>query len=137
MQIGIPCTVFERDASIEERPRDWNFGIYWAQSPLNECLPHDLRSKIFTAQVDDVEPAADTYLPVYNGETGEEMKKLPAPYYLRLRRREFSKVLEDGIDVHVRYSIRRCCNLIRGPRSSLPWGPTDTREALASVEQGC
>lgn len=120
-QMGIPCTVFEKDASIDERTRDWDFGIYWAQSPLNDCLPNDLRSEIFNAQVDDVKPSADTYLPAYNGETGEELKKIPAPYYLRLRRRDLSKVLGSGIDIRVSL-FTRCflTYLAQTPSSILP-----------------
>lgn len=27
-------TVYEQDSALNSRPRDWDFGIYWAQVPL-------------------------------------------------------------------------------------------------------
>lgn len=63
-----------------------------------------MKSKIITAQVDNIAPKADAHLPVYNGATGELMHKVPTPYYLRLRRREFARVLGDGIDIQVNFS---------------------------------
>ncbi|EOD51719.1 putative fad binding domain-containing protein [Neofusicoccum parvum UCRNP2] len=96
---GIACTVFEQDASLDARSRDWDFGIYWAQMPLEACLPQDVRDRIATAQVDNVAPAPDAFFPVFNGATGEMIKRVPTPYYLRLRRREFSRVMGSGIDI--------------------------------------
>ncbi|KUI59238.1 6-hydroxynicotinate 3-monooxygenase [Cytospora mali] len=101
---GIPCTVFEQDASLDERSRDWDFGIYWSQIPLNECLPENVQSKIITAQVDNIVPTEDAFLPIFHGGTGELMHKIPTPYYLRLRRREFARIL--GTDLDIRYSKR-------------------------------
>ncbi|ROV90639.1 hypothetical protein VMCG_10041 [Cytospora schulzeri] len=101
---GIPCTVFEQDASLDERSRDWDFGIYWSQTPLKDCLPEDVQCKIITAQVDNIMPKADAYLPAFHGETGELIHKIPTPYYLRLRRKEFARVLGNGIDI--RYGRR-------------------------------
>lgn len=93
--------MFEQDTSLDERPRDWDFGIYWAQSPLNGCLPDDICKRLITAQVDNIEPAPDTFLPLFNSQTGELIHRVPTPHYLRLRRRELSRVLADGIDIRV------------------------------------
>ncbi|KAK7052878.1 hypothetical protein VNI00_004198 [Paramarasmius palmivorus] len=41
-KLGIPYTVFEQDAALDARPRDWDFGIYWAQTPLADCLPPEI-----------------------------------------------------------------------------------------------
>ncbi|KUI64402.1 FAD-dependent urate hydroxylase [Cytospora mali] len=101
---GIHCTVFEQDSSLDERSRDWDFGIYWSQTPLNECLPENVQSKIITAQVDNIVPTEDAFLPIFHGATGELMHKIPTPYYLRLRRREFARIL--GTDLDIRYSKR-------------------------------
>lgn len=101
---GIPCTVFEQDASLDERSRDWNFGIYWSQTPLSECLPEEVQNKVMTAQVDNIVPKADAYLPAFNGEIGDLIHKIPTPHYLRLRRKEFVRVLGEGIDIQ--YSKR-------------------------------
>lgn len=47
-------------------------------------------------------PKADAYLPAFNGETGDLIHKIPTPHYLRLRRKEFVRVLGEGIDIQVR-----------------------------------
>ncbi|KAH7055897.1 hypothetical protein B0J12DRAFT_435785 [Macrophomina phaseolina] len=104
LKAGIPCTVFEQDASLDARTHDWDFGIYWAQTPLGACLPPDVRARIVAAQVDNVAPSADAHLATFNAETGELMRRVPAPYYLRLRRREFARVMGGGIDI--RYGKR-------------------------------
>ncbi|KAI9879127.1 MAG: hypothetical protein M1830_009514 [Pleopsidium flavum] len=103
-KLGIPCTVFEQDATPHARQRDWNFGIYWAQTPLGQCLPDEINCVIETAQVDSHTPAADDIMPIYNGDTGLLLKAVPAPYSLRLQRRKFLKLISTGIDI--RYGRR-------------------------------
>ncbi|KAF2087053.1 FAD/NAD(P)-binding domain-containing protein, partial [Saccharata proteae CBS 121410] len=101
---GVSCTVFEQSASPTARPRDWNFGIYWAQSPLSECLPKSITDKLPEAQIDDHIPSADDTLQVRNGLTGELMKEVPTPFNLRLRRKKFIELISEGIDI--RYGKR-------------------------------
>ena len=40
-------------------------------------------------------------MPIYNGQSGELMKKIPAPYNIRLHRRKFLKLISTGIDIRV------------------------------------
>lgn len=68
---------------------------------MNDCLPEDVQSRIITAQVDNIIPSEDAYLPSFHGGTGELIHKTPTPYYLRLRRKEFARVLGDGLDIQV------------------------------------
>lgn len=89
---------------------------------MNECLPDDVQSKIITAQVDNIAPRADYYLPYYHGGTGELVHKIPTPNYLRLRRKEFARVLGYGLDIRV--------NL---PRSYPVVYPSRPLEAVSSV----
>ncbi|KAK0668363.1 hypothetical protein QBC41DRAFT_226336 [Cercophora samala] len=97
---GIPAAVFEQDTSPTSRHRDWNFGIYWAQSRLEECLPPDLHDLVKRTQTDPAyEPSPDEKLNVFNGHTGELMNNLPAPYSMRIRRRPWLELLKTGIDV--------------------------------------
>ncbi|ESK85483.1 fad binding domain-containing protein [Moniliophthora roreri MCA 2997] len=103
-KLNIPYAIFEQDPAFDSRPRDWDFGIYWAQSPLLQCLPEDITyRKVVATQVDDLEPTEDFFMPIYDLSTGEEMIKIPIPYAMRLRRREFIRLLkEEGIlDVQV------------------------------------
>lgn len=96
---GIAYTIFEQDATPHARPRDWNYGIYWAQSHLDECLPPDLMAQVPSCQVDSHVPTENDYMPIFNGETGETIVDLPAPYSLRLKRRKFLKLISTGLDI--------------------------------------
>ena len=116
-------TVFEQDASLDARPRDWDFGIYWAQVPLvrcrsggvdihakvvaqAECLPEDLQKDVEKCQVDDHIAGPDEQMPVFNALTEEKLVDLPIPYNLRLRRKKLLQLLSRGIAVQA-----RCCLL--------------------------
>jgi hypothetical protein len=97
---NIPAVVFEKSPTRTSRPRDWNFGIYWAQSRLEECLPPSIMAELATAQTDiNNKPSAETVLPVFDGITGELMSPLPAPWAVRYRRRGMLEVMERGVDV--------------------------------------
>jgi len=102
-QLGIPYTVFEQDAAIDARPRDWSFGVYWAQSRLGECLPEGIDERFLreNVQVDDYMAKEDFVLPFFNGGTGELMKNIPTPFSTRLQRRKFLKVLSQDMDIKV------------------------------------
>ncbi|KAJ4392256.1 hypothetical protein N0V93_005881 [Gnomoniopsis smithogilvyi] len=95
----ILCTVFEQDARIDARPRDWDFGIYWAQSPLANVLPSDLLAQVPDAQVDNHVPDDTDYIPIYNGATAARMSTIPAPQTLRLGRRRFVEVIGKGVNI--------------------------------------
>ncbi|KAL2257536.1 hypothetical protein VTK26DRAFT_9515 [Humicola hyalothermophila] len=85
---GINVTVFEQDESAAARPRDWNFGLYWAQSRLEECLAPEQNALLDTVQTDpSFRRRKDFLLPVFNGLTGELMKEIPAPETFRLWRK--------------------------------------------------
>jgi hypothetical protein len=101
----VPCTVFEQDPYAGARPRDWNYGIYWAQSHLAECLPQELISQLQSVQVDSHTPSESDFLPIFNFETGEPLIKVPAPYTYRLQRRKFLNLISTGVDIQVRNSL--------------------------------
>lgn len=106
-QAGISCTVFEQDTSLLQRPRDWNFGIYWAQSRLDECLTDDLKALVETVQTDPTyKPSESSVMPVHNGETGELLKNLPAPWSLRLKRKKWLEMISKDVDIKVCSSIQ-------------------------------
>ena len=111
LQENIPCTVFEQDPSPTARPRDWNYGVYWAQSGLSECLPPELLDQLVACQVDHHTPAASDILPGFNGKTGERLVDVPAPYSLRLKRRKFLQLISTDLDIQV------CLPLNPSPRS--------------------
>ena len=100
--LGIKCTVFERENYLNERSRDWSFGLYWAQSWLRECLPDALHGRLSAAQVDPTRaPSASDNLRLLNGKTAEEFTRVPTPNVYRLRRSQFRVLLAEGIDIQV------------------------------------
>lgn len=100
--LGIKFTIFEREHYLNERPRDWSFGIYWAQSSLLECLPKSLLGRLNTAQVDPSRTSTpDDYMRLINGKTAEELSRVPTPNVYRLRRSKFRALSAEGIDVQV------------------------------------
>ena len=100
--MGIKCTVFDRELYLNERGRDWSFGIYWAQEPLAECLPATNMARMPSAYVDEHRQSKpDEYMPLFNSATGEELIRMPTPNSLRLQRLKFRSVLAEGIDIQV------------------------------------
>lgn len=69
--------------------------------PLDECLSDELARLVETTQVDSYISSADDFMPIYNGESGELMKSVPAPYNIRLQRRKFLRLISTGIDIQV------------------------------------
>lgn len=107
-QAGITATVFEKDESPTARPRDWNFGIYWAQSRLAEIISAELNAQLDSVQTDPSHVRSpDSIVPIYHGVTGELLKALPAPYSIRLQRRAWLDLIRK--DVHVQVSFHLPC----------------------------
>ena len=63
-----------------------------------------MRARVVNVQTDPRHrPSEDTVMPIYNGQTGEHMKDLPAPFSIRLHRRRWLKMLSDGVNIKVGY----------------------------------
>ena len=101
-QLGIKCTVFEREKYINERRRDWNFGIYHAQAPLEECLPDHLKRRLVSASVNPSrEPSENDKFTMVNAQTGDLLMQMPTPKVLRLARSKFRALAAEGLDIQV------------------------------------
>ncbi|KAH8885302.1 FAD/NAD(P)-binding domain-containing protein [Thozetella sp. PMI_491] len=97
---GIKPVLFEKDKSLDARPRDWDYGVYWAADLLPALLPpHIDTEKILTAQTDHIRPSPDSKIMAYRSDTGALLAALPIPNSLRLRKREFCRVLDEGLDI--------------------------------------
>ena len=100
--LRIPCTVYERESHLNARSRNWNYGIYWAQAPLAECLPQNLQDSLWKAQVDPNRPPSDKdSLQILNAETGAVLARPPTPNVYRLNRNRFREMAIEGIEVKV------------------------------------
>ncbi|RYP19110.1 hypothetical protein DL765_003526 [Monosporascus sp. GIB2] len=131
---GMNVTVFEQATSLFERPRDWNFGIYWAQSPLAECLPDELSAQVEDTQVDERKPSPDDKLRIFNGQSGELLKDIPVPNYLRLAKRRFCQMLTQGLDI--RWGRRLVAVSSDGRRATATFedGSSETADLLVGGE---
>ncbi|CAD6593135.1 MAG: hypothetical protein ASARMPREDX12_006858 [Alectoria sarmentosa] len=99
-KLGIKCTAFERESYLNQRSRDWSFGIYWAHGPLGECLPEAIRAQLNTATVDPSRtPSPEDFIRMVNGETAEELFRVPMPNVIRLKRSSFRALLAEGLNV--------------------------------------
>ena len=100
--LGISCTVYEREEYLNTRARNWSFGIYWAQSPLAECLPTNIQEALKKAQVDPTHTPDDKdTLLLLRAETGETLMRVPTPFNIRYNRSKFRKTISEGLDIHV------------------------------------
>lgn len=98
---GFEVTVFERDASIDARPRDWTILIHWGMSTLIELLPEhiakNLPKSFCNPHLDFNE--WDESVAGYNGVTGDLLFSNPTPGSRRVSRHRFRKVLVEGLDI--------------------------------------
>ncbi|KAJ0358587.1 hypothetical protein COL154_008980 [Colletotrichum chrysophilum] len=98
---GFEVTVFERDASIDARPRDWTILIHWGMSTLTEMLPDHIVKNFPKAycnphlQFDDW----DESVLGYNALTGEVLFRNSTPGARRVSRRRFREVLAEDLDI--------------------------------------
>ncbi|KAM3414140.1 putative monooxygenase [Cercospora zeina] len=131
---GARVTVYEQDASLDARPRDWNFGIYWAQVPLQECLPEHLAKQVEDAQVDDYRAGEDEVMSIYNGKTGELLRELPAPYNIRLARKRFLRLISQDVDIQWNKKLTHVSSC--SSSSSAQNDTTKTATATATFSDG-
>ncbi|KAF9880354.1 FAD-binding domain containing protein [Colletotrichum karsti] len=98
---GFDVTVFERDAGIDARPRDWTILIHWGMSTLTEMLPERVLKSFPQAFCNPYLEFNewDESIPGYNGNSGEILFRNPTPGARRVSRRRFRKVLVEGLDV--------------------------------------
>ncbi|KAK0631243.1 hypothetical protein B0T14DRAFT_559063 [Immersiella caudata] len=132
---GIDAAVFEQDASPTARPRDWNFGIYWAQSRLEECLPDAIRQRLQTVQADPAaRPSADSVLPIYDGITGEMLSPAGAPFAVRYRRRAWLGLIGEGLDIQYGKRIASVSTTDKGVTAVFTDGTEENGDLLIGAE---
>ncbi|EME81231.1 uncharacterized protein MYCFIDRAFT_47104, partial [Pseudocercospora fijiensis CIRAD86] len=131
---GAHVTVYEQDASLHARPRDWNFGIYWAQVPLRECLPEHLANQVEDAQVDDHKAGEDETMPIFNGNTGELLRALPIPYNIRLARKRFLQLISQGVDIQWSKKLKHVSSDGKLATAAFEDGTTATANLLIGAE---
>jgi 2-polyprenyl-6-methoxyphenol hydroxylase-like FAD-dependent oxidoreductase len=93
--------VFEKEASLHAKPRDWNMGLHWGAPVLRSLIgEEDANSRVQSVQVDPNEPTKhlDTLM-LFNGATGEQIGGATVDYFFRLRRSKLRDLLSEGTDI--------------------------------------
>ncbi|KAL9020503.1 MAG: hypothetical protein Q9185_002276 [Variospora sp. 1 TL-2023] len=100
--LSIKCTLFERENYLNERLRDWNFGVYHAKPQFDECLPDRISNKLTSALSDPFRGLSEhDVFPMFNAQTGELLMEMPTPNALRLNRSRFRALIAEGLDIQV------------------------------------
>lgn len=101
LQNGFDVVIFDGEAHIDARPREWTIVLHWALPIMLSMLPDDVAAKLPRAICNpDLEFDANAEsLPVYNGVTGDLMFASPMPGSRRIARRRLRAVLAEGLDI--------------------------------------
>lgn len=101
-QHGYKVTVYEKEAFIGERTREWTMLIHWALPTLGNILPADILDDMNTAHTDPFYPYAkekETF-PFYDGISGEIAFHIPAIGLRRVSRTRFRRLCTRGLEIH-------------------------------------
>ncbi|CAK7234881.1 hypothetical protein SCUCBS95973_009083 [Sporothrix curviconia] len=98
---GFDVVVFDGDAHIDARPRDWTIVLHWALPVMQALLPGEVAAKLPRAVCNpNLEFDANTEsFPVYNGVTGDLMFASPMPGSRRISRQRLRRLLAEGLDI--------------------------------------
>ncbi|KAJ9603837.1 hypothetical protein H2200_011358 [Cladophialophora chaetospira] len=98
---NISFEIFESEPSATTyRPREWGMSVQWGLPMLKDLLPGELFDRIHTAAVDpNFDPPDPSFVPAFNGATGELLKNIPLPRMYRMPRRGFRTFCAQGINV--------------------------------------
>ncbi|CAK7233866.1 hypothetical protein SBRCBS47491_008756 [Sporothrix bragantina] len=98
---GFDVVIFDGEAHIDARPRDWTIVLHWALPVMQALLPDDVAAKLPRSICNpDLEFDANAEsFPVYNGITGDLMFASPMPGSRRISRQRLRAVLAEGIDI--------------------------------------
>jgi len=104
-QNGFDVAVFEREASLEARRRDWSILVHWAMPILAKLLPEavlaDLPKAVCNPHLNfDAEVES---LPVVNGVTGAPLFKSPTPGARRVTRQKLRRLLAETLSVEINW----------------------------------
>jgi 2-polyprenyl-6-methoxyphenol hydroxylase-like FAD-dependent oxidoreductase len=100
IQNGVSARVFERDASMDQRPRDWTLMLHWGLESLEAILPSDVLEKLPGAYCDPNYPEDyPSPLPVFHRGTGEILFHIPSTRMRLVSRQRLRAMLSHGLDI--------------------------------------
>ncbi|KAK4163754.1 hypothetical protein QBC43DRAFT_263623 [Cladorrhinum sp. PSN259] len=95
---GFPVTVYDKEAYVGERVREWTMIVHWALSLIHDILPDDILADVNTAYTDPISPESSEPIPFYNGTTGEVAFHVGGRAR-RLSRNRFRRLCTRGLNV--------------------------------------
>ncbi|CAK7215070.1 hypothetical protein SEUCBS140593_002406 [Sporothrix eucalyptigena] len=98
---GFNVAIFDGEAHINARPRDWTIVLHWALPVMQALLPDNVAAKLPRAICNpdlEFDAHAESF-PVYNGVTGDLMFASPMPGSRRISRQRLRAVLAEGLNI--------------------------------------
>ncbi|KHO01583.1 Aromatic-ring hydroxylase-like protein [Metarhizium album ARSEF 1941] len=100
-QNGFRAVVFEREASIDARDRDWTMLVHWAMPIFEKLVPKDIIADLKSAVCNpylDFNNEVES-IPCYNGVTGDLLFRSPLPNARRVSRQALRRLLARRVDI--------------------------------------
>ncbi len=101
LQNGFDVAIFDQEADMGVRPRDWTIVLHWALPVMQALLPEGVAAKFPRAICNpglDFDAHTESF-PIYNGVTGDLIFASPMPGSRRISRQRLRKVLAEGLDI--------------------------------------
>ncbi|KAK3990821.1 hypothetical protein QBC44DRAFT_368797 [Cladorrhinum sp. PSN332] len=105
---GFPVTVYEKEAYLGEKIREWTMLLHWAWPVIYKILPEEVLADIHTAYTDPFHPYSDEVpetIPFFNAVTGQVAFRIPANAR-RISRTRLRRLCTRGLDVRWNKSVK-------------------------------
>ncbi|KAK4228081.1 hypothetical protein QBC38DRAFT_476124 [Podospora fimiseda] len=99
---GFPVTIYEKEAYLGEKIREWTMLLHWAWPVICQILPEPILADINTAYTDPFHPYSDSVaesIPFYNAVTGQVAFRAPANAR-RISRTRLRRLCTRGLGIH-------------------------------------
>lgn len=100
-QNGVKTVIFERAASLHDRPRDWTILVHWAMPIFKKLVPEDILADLHKTVCNpylDFDEHVESF-PCYHGMTGALLFRNLTPGARRLSRQALRQLLARRLDI--------------------------------------
>ena len=107
-QNGFEVIVYEKEAYVGERVREWTMLLHWALPTLRALLPEDIIADLRSAYTDPFYPYEKEVerVPFYNAAAGELAFEMPATSMRRISRNKMRMLCSRGLDIKWGKSVK-------------------------------
>jgi hypothetical protein len=94
-------TLYDKEAFLGQRAREWTMGIHWAYHIFQALLPENIYKDLQCAYTDPFHSYdnPNDKIPFYNGMTGQILFALPAGPIRRVSRTKMRRHITQGLDI--------------------------------------